>query len=299
MHAIHERIAVGPNAPDPPHQWPPTHHHRGMAPGADDRMELSHLAERLGATLRAAEPIGWGDARATHRLSLADGRRFAARRFAGDEPYAHVERIGRLMTRLAQAGLPVPSPTIVDARGGPWLLTEWVEGETGAAWLDDPDRARHLADRMGRLASRLRTVDLAIVELADRLVADPVDARMTEPVAFVHGDFAPVNVVMRPDGEIGALLDFEHAGAGPALLDVAWWGWVVRHHHPDAWTAAWPTFLVAAGLETGHLEPRLHRLVLRTLADRAADSQGADERGRWQQRLSTARTWNVPGDQAT
>ena len=31
---------------------------------------------------------------------------------------------------------------------------------TGASWLGDPDRARHLADRMGRLAGRLRTVEL-------------------------------------------------------------------------------------------------------------------------------------------
>ena len=262
-------------------------------------MELNVLAERLGARLQAAEPVGWGDARATQQLALADGRRFAARRFGGPGARPRVVRIAALMTRLAQAGLPVPSPAIVETARGPWLLTAWVDGETGASWLDDPDRARHLADRMGRLAARLRTVDLGIVELDDRSVADPADAEMTEPVAFVHGDFAPVNVVMRADGEIGALLDFEHAGAGPALLDVAWWGWVVRHHHPDAWTAAWPTFLAAAGLERGHLEPTLHDLVLQTLADRAAASRDADERARWRQRLSTARTWSVPGDQAT
>ncbi len=263
-------------------------------------MDLNLLAERLGSRLRAAEPVGWGDARATHRLSLADGRRFAARRFAGTEPYARVERIGRLMTQLAQAGLPVLLPTIVDTPGARWLLTAWVDGETGASWLDDADRARHLADRMGRLASRLRTIDVAIVDRDDRSVADPGDAGMTELIAFVHGDFAPVNVVMRPDGEIGALLDFEHAGAGPALLDVAWWGWVVRHHHPEAWTAAWPTFLAAAGLRTRPSSKRtLHELVLQTLADRAAACHEADERARWQQRLSTARTWSVPGDQAT
>ena len=104
---------------------------------------------------------------------------------------------------------------------------------------------------------------------------------------------------MGADGEIAALLDFEHAGAGPALLDVAWWGWVVRHHHPDAWTAAWPTFLAAAGLEPGRVEARLHELVLRTLADRAAGCRDAAARGRWQDRLTAARTWTVPGRQAT
>ena len=262
-------------------------------------MELNHVAEQLGARLLAADPIGWGDARATHRLTLADGRRFAARRFGGPESHARVERIGRVMTRLAQAGLPVPAPTGVDAAGGAWLLTAWVEGETGATWLGDPDRARHLADRMGRLAHRLRTMGLASVDLDDRSAADPEDADVTVRVAFIHGDFAPINVIMRRDGEIGALVDFEHAGAGPALLDVAWWGWVVRHHHPEVWTAVWPTFLSAAGLEPGHLEPRLHELVLQTLADRAAGSDDAEARRQWQQRLSAARAWSLPGAQAT
>lgn len=270
-----------------------------MAHRTDDRIELGLVAERLGARLRAAEPVGWGDARATYRLLLADGRRFAARRFADPESYAGVERIGRLMTRLARTGLPVPSPTMVDTPEGPWLVTAWVEGETGASWLGDPARARHLADRMGRLASRLRTVDLAILEPGDGSVGGRAVLGQTEILGFVHGDFAPVNVVLGADGEIAALLDFEHAGAGPALLDVAWWGWVVRHHHPDAWSVAWPTFLAAAAIpQHGHLEAELHELVLQALAERAAGARDANERGRWLERLSIARTWSGPTGQA-
>jgi aminoglycoside phosphotransferase (APT) family kinase protein len=266
---------------------------------SNGKTELDEVAELLGASLRAAEPVGWGDARATHRLSLTDGRSFAARRFAGSGPRARVARIGRLMSRLAEVGLPVPSSTIVETVGGPWLLTDWVDGETGASWLSDPDRARHLADRMGRLASRLRGVDLDDDMSVGYRAADPHAPNALERIAFVHGDFAPVNVVMRADGEIGALLDFEHAGTGPALLDLAWWGWVVRHHHLEAWTAAWPTFLAAAGLEPGLVEARLHELVLRTLAERAAAADGAEARRRWLDRLTAVRTWRVPGDQAT
>lgn len=208
------------------------------------------------------------------------------------------------MTRLAQAGLPVRTPTSVQTSRGPWLLTPWIEGETGATWLGDPARARLLADRMGRLASRLRNVELDAVPSDGRRVAGrrPVDPRspdIPEETAFVHGDFAPINVVMGQDGEIRALLDFEHAGAGPPLLDIAWWGWVVRHHHPEAWTTAWPRFLRAAGLEPGDIEERLHELVLQTLADRAAASHDPEERERWQERLSSARAWREPGDQAT
>jgi aminoglycoside phosphotransferase (APT) family kinase protein len=263
-----------------------------MAHERVDQTAFSELAERLGAGIRTAEPMGWGDARSTYRLSLADGRRLAARWFAGSDAHARVERIGQLMTSLADADLPVPWSAIIETPVGAWLLTAWVDGETGATWLGDPARARHLAERMGRLASRLRAVDPAIVAPGTRRVAELGDSRTSESTALVHGDFAPVNVVMRADGEVGALLDFEHAGTGPALLDVAWWGWVVRHHHPEAWAAAWPTFLAAAGVEPGHVvEAQLRELVLKTLADRVAAARDRDERRRWLQRLSTARSW--------
>lgn len=195
-----------------------------------------------------------------------------------------------------------------------WLVTPWIEGESGADWLDDPERARQLAHAMGRLAKRLRTVDLgghpADAGPADRAPIDsgspwvghapqtPTPDAVTRR-GFVHGDFAPVNVVMTPDGEIAALLDFEHAGFGPGLLDVAWWGWVVRHHHPDAWTAAWPTFLTAAGLHPGVHDQELHDLVLGILAARTRGSPDAAGRARWQQRMESARAWTVGRDQAT
>ncbi len=261
--------------------------------------ELDDVAERLGSRLRAAEPVGWGTARATHRLSLADGRSFAARRFAGPGRGADAERVGRIMARLGRAGLPVPTPTVVETPEGPWLLTPWIEGETGATWLGDADRARHLAERMGRLASRLRSVELDADPLEGHRGTDRRPGATLGARAFVHGDFAPINVIIGADGEIGALLDFEHAGEGPALLDVAWWGWVVRHHHPEGWAAAWPTFLAAAGLEPGDVDVRLHALALKTLADRVAASRDRAEGERWRQRLATARTWAVPGDQAT
>ena len=77
----------------------------------------------------------------------------------GTEPDGDVARVASLMVRLRRAGLPVPDPTIAAAPGGSWLLTSWVDGEIGAAWLDTPERGRRLADCMGRLARRLRAVD--------------------------------------------------------------------------------------------------------------------------------------------
>lgn len=272
-----------------------------MPPEPTAPTELDDVAMSLGSRLLSAELVGWGDSRATHRLALADGRTLAARRFAGEDSRARVDRIGGLMTRVAAAGLPVLGPTIVEMPGASWLVTAWVRGETGADWLGDPDRARHLAAGMGRLARRIRDLE---IDVEGRHAPDGMtEVRQArdelQQIAFVHGDFAPVNVIMGMDGEIGALLDFEHAGPGPALLDVAWWGWVVRHHHPEAWAAAWPTFLEAAGLEVGRVDARLHELVLRALADRAASAGSPEARGRWQQRLSVARAWRVPDVQAT
>lgn len=262
-------------------------------------MDLEQIAERLGSRLEQAEPAGWGDARATQRLSLSDGRRFAARRFGGTEAGPLARRIAAIMAGLARAGLPVQPSTVVETDRATWLLTAWIDGETGAGWLDEPDRARQLAERMGRLALRLRAVDPAGLGLAVPRAAPDESVDAVDRLAFVHGDFAPVNVVMTAEGEIAALLDFEHAGTGPGLLDVAWWGWVVRHHHPDAWTAAWPTFLRAAGVAPGRAEASLHELALRTLGSRAAAAQDAEARERWLERLAAARAWPVPVDQAT
>ena len=66
-----------------------------------------------------------------------------------------------------------------------------------------------------------------------------------------------------------------------------------------AWTAAWPTFLAAAGLDRERVEARLHGLVLQTLQDRVAASDDADDRRGWQDRLVTARAWTVRDGQAT
>ena len=235
---------------------------------------LRLLTRRLGARLLAAEPTGRGDAGATRRITLADGRTLAARYLAGDGAATRTEAMRRNMARLAAEGLPVPSPSTVEVGGGSWLLTPWVDGEPGSAWLDDPGRARQLGRRMGELALRIRQLGSVAVE-RDHSRPEATAPAGEEPTPFVHGDFAPINVLVDGDGEIVALLDFEHAGPGPALLDVAWWGWVVRHHHPEAWEAAWPTFLAAAGLGRGPIERTLHALALR-----GAEGQGDRRRRR-------------------
>jgi aminoglycoside phosphotransferase (APT) family kinase protein len=270
--------------------------------------------------------VGWGDSRSTHRLTLADGRVIAARRIVGPTAVADAWRVAAVMTSLIESDVPVPSPTVVEGRAADvaWLVTRWVEGQTGAAWLDHPDRARRLAGEMGRLASRLRSVGVAGLPLVatalgghalatqarDQMAAvalEPSMRRVIEtaiepltadgraavngPPAFNHGDFAPVNVIVAGTGEVVALLDLEHSRLGPPESDVAWWGWVVRHHHPDAWAVGWRTICEAAGMADDSLSPVICARMLLSLLDRAATVADGKDRRRWLRRLAEAAAW--------
>jgi aminoglycoside phosphotransferase (APT) family kinase protein len=292
-----------------------------------DDAGLDALAGRLGSRLVAWSAVGWGDSRATRRLALADGRVVAARRIAGPTALGDARRIATVMWRLAEGGLPIPRPVLIEDHGpAAWLVTPWVDGETGAAWLDRPDRARHLAGRLGGLAARLLAADATGIGLdtaavtdrdlaelrrrqLDTVALEPATRRMVaaqldhlaaererRPV-FVHGDFAPINVVVDAEGEVAALLDFEHARFGPPGADAAWWGWVVRHHHRAAWTASWRTFCAAAGIDADREAGRLEALVLSELLDRAATAADRSTRSRWLERLEQTAS-ELGGDRA-
>lgn len=290
-----------------------------------DDAGLAAVAAALGSRPVASRAVGWGDAAATHRLDLADGRSVAVRRASGAGSRAVIERAARVMRGLAAAGLPVPVADTVHTPDADYLVTPWIEGVTGAAWLGDPDRSIRLAEAMGELARRLRGVAPMAVTLdaeaaGSRALARTASARLRRVGAalqpetvvaieaaidwlsaadrwrpvVVHGDFAPVNVIVGAGGEILALVDLEHARLGSPMADVAWWGWVVRHHHPDAWRVAWPTFRAAAGVPSGDLADEEIRAVMlvRLLESVAtADAADVDRRQAWAQRLDEAAAW--------
>ena len=112
-----------------------------------------------------------------------------------------------------------------------------------------------------------------------------------DPV-LAHGDFAPVNVVLDDAGHIAALLDLDRVGPGPPEADVAWWGWVVRHHHPEVWWASMPTFLEAAGANNEAVaRERRAALVLAALTWATARGSDAGNQGPWLARLVAATGW--------
>lgn len=123
---------------------------------------------------------------------------------------------------------------------GPWLVSEWVEGTTEVAEPDVNDALLQMADYLARLhqidPSRLSAPGIAEIEdpvealptyLLDdeigRSVRRAIDAgveRRPNPLALLHGDFWPGNVMFE-SGRLVAVLDWEDATWGDPLVDVA------------------------------------------------------------------------------
>lgn len=289
-------------------------------PGA--RRALEAIAASLGSNLTEASRVPWGDSRSSYHVVLADGRAIAARNVTGSGSLQRAQAFVQRSDRLAASGIPVAHPAQIgpgdDASA--WILTPWIDGVVGAMALQAPRSSLELAARMGRLADQIAGVDVdrrdshgpwaGLGELAEAaagwLAALEVDllpsTRQEAKKAFdvvvaawdndtpwhlgvSHGDFAPVNVIIGLDGNL-VVLDLDDVQPGPRLLDVAWWGWVVRYHHPVAWARSWSTFVAAAGLEAG---PRLDAAAIAVarlrLLERAATAPDTRVRSQWLQRL--------------
>lgn len=173
----------------------------------------------------------------------------------------------RVLTGLASQDMPVPRPLALcedpDVTGAVFYIMEHVDGlvlttletaeritpaaraETARSMVHTLVRlqstdleASGLAElrRPGSYGSRQlrrwrrqweasRTRDLHLVdELADRLEANmPAETEVT----VVHGDFHPLNVIVGPDGEVRAVVDWELCTVGDPLADlgltIAYW----------------------------------------------------------------------------
>ena len=238
----------------------------------------------LGARVTDSAPLRWGFAHRTELVTLEDGRRVVVKRFEGPAGATELRRSVALADRLDAAGIPTPAVLSAEADADPPVLVlAFVDGTTGAEWLDTEARARTLAQTMGSLAVRFREVAVDGADLDDDTWSDSsrlthaatewlaaVAPRMTpEPRTveeirdviatlpdfydateprLAHGDFVPVNVLLAADGSLAAILDLGSWRIAHPWLDVAWWGLVVQTFHPEAWVTAWPALQSAAGV---------------------------------------------------
>jgi hypothetical protein len=145
---------------------------------------------------------------------------------------------------------------------------------------------------------------------------------------FAHGDFCPVNALvettesqepgakneMQPDEgrrtakdtqhatrnmqhaslRVVGLLDVDYARVADALFDAAWWGWVVRYHHPERWIVAWPKLLRAAGISVDQVVLGHVRVLQRLRCLEAVDDArraGDDAATMWALRLRETLDW--------
>jgi aminoglycoside phosphotransferase (APT) family kinase protein len=195
---------------------------------------------------------------------------------------AILEQLTRdLPVLLAEAHIAAPQLLMADLRNEPPLLVrEYIPGATANALLETADGARSLATQMGQMIVRLSTLappiwldatwanpdSLAIAAAnwlhvcADRISAEHqrvlqamIAALATDwplmSACLAHGDFCPVNAIEEA-GQLVGLVDLEWARVATPIFDVAWWGWVVHHHHPERWHDSWQSLLDAAQITT-------------------------------------------------
>lgn len=111
-----------------------------------------------------------------------------------------------------------PAPLGTDDRGRDVL--SFVAGDIGHYPLDAAMRSDESLAEAGHLLRRYHDATIALVSRTDLpwQYADPDPARHE---VICHSDIAPYNTVYR-DGRPVALIDFDHAGPGPRLRDVAY-----------------------------------------------------------------------------
>lgn len=201
---------------------------------------FEHIAQKLGATLRATTPLTGGVSARVTLLELCD-RDGAPTHVVVREPGAALtkghgattaRREHDLLAHLHRVGFPVPRPLLLVETEAPFFVMEHIDG---LAVLPD-DGPERMADKLAELhALPLHDVPAvpdredpvarlgdfsgpAHAELLARVSARP---RAISPRrALLHGDYWPGNVIWR-DGAIAAVIDWEDAAFGDPLSDVA------------------------------------------------------------------------------
>jgi aminoglycoside phosphotransferase (APT) family kinase protein len=208
---------------------------------------------------------GWETELFGHTLEYTEGgltvsKRLVARLYSGRYAVGKAEKEFTVMTRLGEAGYPVPGvhevETDADALGVPFMIMDWIEGRS---MMDDflgtpiEELGPHL-EAFTQLFVDLHRVDPALVypeapcfedtssylEMTLKRTARDLDERgptWLRPVldwldehrhgvspggcSVLHGDFHPGNVMVRPDGS-HAVIDWGASSVGDPREDLIW-----------------------------------------------------------------------------
>jgi aminoglycoside phosphotransferase (APT) family kinase protein len=185
--------------------------------------------------------------------------------------------------------------------------------ELDTNWADPAGLAEQSRRRIARCRALL---DAPIVSALEATIAELPAHFAGRTAVFAHGDFCPVNVLIgearglrletsdleqasslqSPASAVVGLLDLEFARVADPLFDAAWWGWVVRYHHPARWVAAWPHLLAAAGMApdavTTARVQALQRLRCLEMVDYHAHERSPESAAMWIERLGTTLEWD-------
>jgi aminoglycoside phosphotransferase (APT) family kinase protein len=247
----HEPAGTGTAGRSPAHGFCDDEATRRLLRSRPPRQALAWAAACLGGPVISARALRGGMSSAVHLLVIQDGagqrgqavlRRYVRPETTTDEP-GIAGREARALRAASSAGVPTPALLAVDPAGTgagvPAVLMSRLPGRID--WWPS-DTGRWLRELAGVLPA-IHAAPLPPAGLTEPFTACPpasyqppgwaryprVWERAAEisqgpapglPLALVHGDFHPGNVLWRR-GEVSGVVDWQAARAGPAVTDVA------------------------------------------------------------------------------
>jgi aminoglycoside phosphotransferase (APT) family kinase protein len=205
-----------------------------------------------GAIFADIAPTSGGFSHRTALLTI-DGRRCVIKATDAPGRRADVRREAHVLRLLRGSGLPI-APLVALAEDATWIVavTEAINGVNGITlFAGEQTELEAIYTALGRLladvhntalpeqAPELRLVDhIQTIRQALTNLVLPSDLRealvasldhpawRADDLRLIHGDAGIHNLLW--DGRITALLDWEWAGVGNPLIDLAWVGWTMR-----------------------------------------------------------------------
>jgi hypothetical protein len=171
--------------------------------------------------------------------------------------------------------------SVLHARWEGRAVTRWP-------WLPRPD-ASDLVERLygERWPALLGRADLTptVRNVGERLLGRVVEAdrgaAASGPTTLAHGDASAPNMRTDPaTGEV-ALLDWEDVGAGPGVLDLAWF--LVSSVDPDTWDEALAAYGNAPGLESA-----VPAALVQAVLSLSFEEDGGEDAAEWQASVAAA-----------